>query len=1162
MSDDADRFLRLTFDELDQAIRSADSGAYLVLPRVLRRVIKRDRGLAGFGLSVPHRKCCVVRRERLLEFADPDEIGAELSEWLPERIILLARPGARTLEETPADKVLARCWRLLYHARIHAALEEAEADGRLSPSTVHRRIMEIGSGEFDAIRLVLAQEDMLLPPATDASTYVEFAAVYLELRHFAPDLLPSYFPGLEDWEAVDAMLRRDVDSDALFEATRPPGAPLPGHFEGWKTLLRDAWEDGFAEMDVTEPDAAGTEQPESAAIEPAAAPSLSKYRALMRKSRRPAAAGNVVRAAIWHVRAARYAPQEYAERARAAVKADVRQLSDRLHAALELAEDGSRSWVDSLDVLAVEASQGVWTAEGRLLYDLQKICVDHERDLYTIDLVEWVVSRGRRPIKRPLPHQRDVLMLKHLRSAAGRLAAVRLSVSRRRELGAMLHEAGRQVETRLRRGLRPPIAEALDAVGLTPNNLPERIARDKLIEELLDRIVERGFLSMGDLRDAISRNDLKLPDLAGLSDLLHGDRLLRANERLAENLDGVYRRGEAYLRWMQRFSSLAFGTKTGRLLTRFVAVPFGGAYVILAGLHHLWEMFSGTGPPPPVAALDAAAEAAPAVAPPVHGFHLVSLESVAVLGLFLLFAVNSAAFRRAVGSFFRTLYAVFRAAVVEPALWFFQWPLLRRLAQSRPFVLTIRFLVKPLVWTAAAWFVLPPEPNWRTMAGTLACLFLGFNLFLNSRLGRNLEEVILDAAVQGWRRFGLRAVTNVFWAVVDFFRAILQLIERLLYAVDEWLRFRSGQSRWTLAVKALLGLAWSVAAYVLRFAVNVLIEPQINPIKHFPVVTVSHKLLLPLIPHFSKVLMGVGLEKALAVTVATAIITSIPGVFGFLVWELKENWRLYAANRRRTLGPVMIGSHGETMPRLLRPGFHSGTVPKRFAKLRRAERRARAGGSPNAARKHLRALHHVEESVRRFVEREFLALLGQARFFNNVGLRLDNVRLGVNSIRLAFGCCDHNGPVLNVAWQVESGWLTASAASPFWTPGLSSAQRAVLTAALIGLYHKAGVELVRQQIENQFAPLAPDYALTPEGLVVWPDAQWEIESFYDLREESWIAPQAVRGLSRQTLPTLARDQLFMGESPIAWDRWIAGWQRDDDGPQGPLNPLASMRVLP
>ena len=66
----------------------------------------------------------------------------------------------------------------------------------------------------------------------------------------------------------------------------------------------------------------------------------------------------------------------------------------------------------------------------------------------------------------------------------------------------------------------------------------------------------------------------------------------------------------------------------------------------------------------------------------------------------------------------------------------------------------------------------------------------------------------------------------------------------------------------------------------------------------------------------------------------------MPGIFGFLVWEFRENWRLYAANRPKGLRPVPLGPHGETMPRLLRPGFHSGTLPKRFAKLRRAERRA------------------------------------------------------------------------------------------------------------------------------------------------------------------------------------------------------------------------------
>ena len=137
---------------------------------------------------------------------------------------------------------------------------------------------------------------------------------------------------------------------------------------------------------------------------------------------------------------------------------------------------------------------------------------------------------------------------------------------------------------------------------------------------------------------------------------------------------------------------------------------------------------------------------------------------------------------------------------------------------------------------------------------------------------------------------GVRQVVGVFRGVRDGHGRV---------PVDEWLRFRSGESRLSLATKAAIGLLWFFVSYVMRFAINVLIEPQINPIKHFPVVTVSHKLLLPLIPQFAGVL-ELTLEKPLAWTMAGTIVTGIPGVFGFLVWELKENWRLCAANHNGT----------------------------------------------------------------------------------------------------------------------------------------------------------------------------------------------------------------------------------------------------------------------
>src|SRR4051812_20928782 len=112
-----------------------------------------------------------------------------------------------------------------------------------------------------------------------------------------------------------------------------------------------------------------------------------------------------------------------------------------------------------------------------------------------------------------------------------------------------------------------------------------------------------------------------------------------------------------------------------------------------------------------------------------------------------------------------------------------------------------------------------------------------------------------------------------------------------------------------------------------------------------------------------------GIPHARAIGLATAIITGIPGIFGFAVWELKENWKLYSSNRSRNLRPVRIGSHGETMLRLLKPGFHSGTVPKLFRKLRRATRH----GQQRNVRKIKASLHHVQESISHFVERELLA---------------------------------------------------------------------------------------------------------------------------------------------------------------------------------------------
>ena len=479
----------LTVAELEQALRMVDRRVFLAPPRILRRVIRQDCQLPGMALRIPHRKSYAILREPLLAIVEKPEIGLDVEEPLPEKVLLLARPDQARLDGETAGQTLLRYWRLLFHLRVHLALELRRQTGRLDPAAVATRLARIGEVEFEEVRAVLEQEGFLLPPRDERAVYIEFAAVALELRHFAPGLLACYFPAIENWPAIDEILAEDVDAAALLAATRLPGAAEPmgdrsdataGSFGRDDTLpipadrdaTHPAWPPGLTRAAPLAPAATpGTSR--AAPLAPAATPggcplptagqagrdtpatsesSEVAYRRLLRRAERAAAMGNVVRSAICRVKAQRLAPPELRAKTHAALKKDVNRLVCRLQVALEIGETDRQPWRDCLETLANRAASwgkgdrhllperpfgcfaqkvpvpfSRWTAEARLLYDLQKVCVDHEREIYTVDLVEWARSWGGRPIRRALPSQREVLMSKHLRSATRRLAVVRLS---------------------------------------------------------------------------------------------------------------------------------------------------------------------------------------------------------------------------------------------------------------------------------------------------------------------------------------------------------------------------------------------------------------------------------------------------------------------------------------------------------------------------------------------------------------------------------------------------------------------------------------------------------------------------------------------------------------------------------------------------------------
>ena len=799
--------------------------------------------------------------------------------------------------------------------------------------------------------------------------------------------------------------------------------------------------------------------------------------------------------------------------------------------------------------LVAPASRGFWTAEARLLYDLQKVCLDHEKPYYAVDLVEWIMALGKRPLRRLLPDHSEVLIVLHLRSAARHLAGARLPDQARGRLVRLLKHAVHRAEVRLRDRFRPVIAATLEETGFAARNVPERVAVDKLTEELLDRVVARGFLAIGDLRDAVSRNNRKLPDVASPVEFFSGDRLLRADRMLADRLDGVYRRGEIYLRMLQRVSSLAFGTRTGRFLTKYLVLPYGGTAVILEGLQHIVG---------PISRLLGAH----------HEVHILSTVSLVAGGTLALLLISSSDFRTEFGRRLRQSYRLSRDVIVGIPTWLLRSPLVRRLLASRALAFGCRALVLPALLSYLVWMLHPRTEAFAPAVGLSLIVFMTTSLVLTTRAGRDLEELTFDSVGRLWSWVFASLIPGLFRLVMETFDRLLEAIERVLYTVDEWLRFRGGQNEAIFWAKAVLGVVWFFVTYVVRFVVTLLVEPQVNPIKHFPVVTVSHKIMLTQVKPVVVVLSAF-LGKEWGVAIATPILFLTPGIFGFLVWELKENWRLYEANRPLTLRPVVVGHHGETLARLLKPGFHSGTVPKLYAKLRRAERKAIRTGQRKAVRKHRAHLHEVEESIRHFVDRDFRELLMQGRALADTPLALGEINLSAKRITVEVCRLGDPGPGVQLAFEEHSGWLVAGIADIGWLAELDKPARHAFASALAGLYKMAGADLVREAIAFVLeARGAVENASTVEfdfrdnGVVVYLDPLEPVEILYLLRPEPGTPPLVTIGHTDVTPPEIDPHRLVFADVAIRWTRWVAVWEGDRHGTAHPAQLVEGMPMLP
>jgi hypothetical protein len=1141
--------------ELQQALRAAEPAAVLVPPRVLERLIQGQNQLSTLFGQVPHRQSYVIDRPSLYRYVDPDELELEPDRLLPSTVILLERPSSPNyLTTVDRGEILLSYWRLLFHASIHRHLRQQVNDGRLDPIQVRERIEQIGVNTVAEIRMVLDQEKYLVPNGADANetdVYIEFSAVYLELRFFAANLLPIYFPGLSDLAKIDALLARDVDANELFSRTRLEGASQP--------IIRS-----------------DTRSDES----------HDYYHRLMSAAGKAEQEGNAVRAAILRTKAARVAPASLEDPTRDKAREDLRRLTRRLQAALDLSENEAEEWLKDLPALLDKADQGSWPVEAALLYDLQKVGDDHERDIFALDVVTWVTSGGRRPIKRPLPSQRLVRITKHLRSAAQRLTQARLADEERQHLDHLLQTALHHCAERLRSRFRPVLSDALLSIGLQPSNAPERTAFARMIEEMLDRIVELGFLTFSDLRDTISRNQLKIPDLRDPSEFARGDPLLRLDRHLSSALDGVYRPGEIYLRWLERLTAPAFGTAVGRWLVLFVLLPFGGAVLLLEGAkvlidlgdkYPLLEEWSKLRFDPnviiewtakclkewskehrfdPVSDIEALRAAEP------H-FPSLAVSCLLLLGSFLLALLHVHWFRELCKHSALLIYRSLRGVLIDVPVYIVHLPLVQKALKGWPFLLFWSFACKPAMAFVLLWWMMPGDLRQLFTWPAKCSTFLLLSGILNTRFGKAVTEALLQVLADFYELLRAGLLPGLLRLLLWAFKQTIDTTEYVLHTVDEWLRFRQGDSRLSLVVRTVAGLVWYPVAWLARFYLVVLIEPGIHPLKA-PISILAAKLIYPFVlPQMLELANRPepGLRPLLASLIALPTVWLLPDLFGFLFWEMKENWYMYRANREKLLRPVNVGPHGETVRQLLQPGFHSGTVPKLFARLREAEREAIRTGSWRTARTCRTSLAGVEQTIRRLVERELVKLLQESMRWKGEPVHVGKVMLTPTRIGIEL-LQGTTALAVRLEWEEQAGWLIASIREPGWLETLDNVPRQDVTTALAGLYKLAGIDLVSEQVRENLPPRA-NFMVTERDLIVETGPLREAAVRYDLtRPRGPLKPYTLEGAAAASWPALDPNRVIFARVPLSWQQWVDNWQSSPDGktPSRLLN--SSVKLLP
>jgi hypothetical protein len=268
-------------------------------------------------------------------------------------------------------------------------------------------------------------------------------------------------------------------------------------------------------------------------------------------------------------------------------------------------------------------------------------------------------------------------------------------------------------------------------------------------------------------------------------------------------------------------------------------------------------------------------------------------------------------------------------------------------------------------------------------------------------------------------------------------------------------------------------------------------------------------------------------------TVAAATVFLLPGVFGFLVWELKNNWRLYDSNRSVNLSVKVVGHHSETMLRLMKPGFHSGTLPKLYRKMRKAELKRKAV----KVRKCLKGLSDVRHAVRHFMERELAALLACRNNWLECPVSVGSIQLGSNRIRVELCNPAMGSENAVLAFALKGNCLVAGFVRVGWLAALSPAQRNEFRNAIMGVYKRAGVHYIREQIV-QWVRAGDALDISKGVLMVFRAGSNSVRVSIPLNR-----PQEPLPVLAGSDPERRIGELAYGRYPISYVSWVDVWEK-------------------